>query len=284
MNYIRRDFWDLILAALLIGANAAFSIWLRLALERQLLIAAARMIVQLTLMGFILKALFAASSLLLTLAALSVMVFFAGYEVRSRQERRYAGWWSYGIGSISLFLSVTLVMVYSLGTQIQPEPWFAPRYVIPLFGMVLGNTMTGISLGPDALSSQAVRERVPIEAQLALGAPFLVAIRPLLRSAARSGFLPVVNSMAAVGLVFLPGMMTGQILSGVDPIEAIKYQMLIMFLIGGGTSLGVIVAIHLGAYRLTDKRHRLRIDRLAPRGLAPGDLAPGDLAPKAGDA
>ncbi len=263
MNLITLDAWDLLLAALLIGLNASFSIWLRLSLERQLLIAACRMIVQLTLMGYVLKTLFAISSLPFTLAALTFMALFAGNEVRGRQGRRFIGWWSYGIGTISMFFSVTLIMAYALSTQIQPDPWYAPRYTIPLFGMILGNTMTGISLGLNTLTARVARERVSVEAQLALGATFLQAIRPLLRGAARTGFIPIVNSMAAVGLVSLPGMMTGQILSGVDPIEAIKYQMLIMFLITGGTGLGVMIAVHAGAWRLTDQRHRLRLDHLA---------------------
>jgi putative ABC transport system permease protein len=262
MNLIILDISDLLLAALLIFLNGGFSIWLRLSLERQLFIAALRMVVQLTLMGFILKTLFAISSLPFTLAALTFMGLFAGYEVRSRQDRRFTGVWSYGVGLISMFFSVTLIMVYTLSTQIQPEPWYAPRYTIPLFGMVLGNTMTGVSLGLNTLTSQLVRERVSVEAQLALGAPFLQAVRPVLRGAAKTGFIPIVNSMAAVGLVSLPGMMTGQILSGVDPMEAIKYQMLIMFLITGGTGLGVIFAVHIGAWRLTDRRHRLRLERL----------------------
>ena len=264
MNIIALDASDLALAALLIGANAGFSIWLKLSLERQLLIAAGRMVVQLTLMGYILKTLFEISSPAFTLAAMLVMVLFAGREVRARQERRFTGFWSHAVGGVSLFFSVTLVTAYALGTQIQADPWFDPRYTIPLFGMILGNTMTGVSLGLNALTSQAARERLAVEAQLALGAPFAQAIRPLMRRAARSGLIPTVNAMAAVGLVFLPGMMTGQILSGVDPVEAIKYQMLIMFLIGGGTGMGVIMALHIGARRLTDSRHRLRLERLAP--------------------
>ncbi len=90
-----------------------------------------------------------------------------------------------------------------------------------------------------------------------------MAFRPYVRSAARSGLIPILNAMSAAGVVSLPGMMTGQILSGVDPMEAIKYQIMIMFLIGGGTGLGVIVAVHAGARRLSDARHRLRLDHLA---------------------
>ncbi|MGI9383497.1 MAG: ABC transporter permease [Methyloligellaceae bacterium] len=78
----------------------------------------------------------------------------------------------------------------------------------------------------------------------------------------KTGIMPIINSMSATGIVALPGMMTGQILSGVDPLEATKYQLLIMFLICGATALGVLVAVLGGAWRLTDVRHRLRLDRL----------------------
>ncbi|MEE9256612.1 MAG: iron export ABC transporter permease subunit FetB [bacterium] len=266
MSYIRLDSFDLLLAAVLVGTNAGISIWLRLAMERQLLIAALRMVVQLTLMGFFLKTLFEISSLPFTLAAMLAMILFAGNEVRLRQKRRFEGFWSYAVGAVSLFFSVALVTAYSLGTQIQADPWYAPRYAIPLFVMILGNTMTGTSLGLNTITETLARERAAVEARLALGHPYFTAVREPLRDAARTGFIPIVNSMAAVGLVFLPGMMTGQILSGVDPIEAIKYQMLVMFLISGGTGMGVILAIHIGAWRLTDRRDRLRLDRLAGPG------------------
>ncbi len=98
---------------------------------------------------------------------------------------------------------------------------------------------------------------------LGLGETRAVAFRPFVRSAVRNGLIPIINAMSAAGVVSLPGMMTGQILSGVEPMEAIKYQILIMFLIAGGTALGVVTAVHAGALRLSDARHRLRLDRLA---------------------
>ena len=89
-------------------------------------------------------------------------------------------------------------------------------------------------------------------------------VTPFTRRALRSGFMPIINAMAATGVVSLPGMMTGHILSGVDPAEAVKYQLLIMFLIGGATGLGVLGAVLGSVWRLTDQRHRLRLDRLRP--------------------
>jgi putative ABC transport system permease protein len=131
--------------------------------------------------------------------------------------------------------------------------------------MILGNTMTGISLGLHTLSVGLVRERGAVEAQLMLGAPRWQALLPVARTALRSALMPIINSMAATGLVSLPGMMTGQILAGADPEEAVRYQMLIMFLIAGGTGIGAVSAVVGGVYRLTDSRHRLRLDRLSER-------------------
>jgi putative ABC transport system permease protein len=152
--------------------------------------------------------------------------------------------------------------VFGLTTQISPDPWYDPRYAIPILGMILGNTMNGVSVGLDRLVSGAVVRRAAIEARLMLGATASEAMRGVSREAMRAGLIPTVNGMAAAGLVSLPGMMTGQILAGVEPVEAVKYQILIMFLIAGGTGLGLLAAVMAAARRLTDSRHRLRLDRL----------------------
>jgi putative ABC transport system permease protein len=265
-GYIVLSPWDLVLASVFILINAGLSLALRLGLERQLLIAAVRMILQLLLVGLVLKVVFAAASLWLTALVAAVMIGFAGREIRARQERRHKGLWGYGLGAAAMTFSGTLVTVFALTTQIQPAPWWSPQYALPLFGMILGNTMTGVSLGLDSLHSLVERERRAIEAQLLLGETSLTALLPPLRRALRSGFTPIINSMAATGVVALPGMMTGQILSGADPQEAVKYQLLIMFLIGGATGLGVLSAVLASAWRLTDHRHRLRLDRLSDTG------------------
>ena len=261
-QYIALTYWDVALAAVFLVLNGALSIWLDLRLERQLLIAAVRMIVQLVLIGFVLKALFAISSPWLTGLAALTMSAFAGREIWARQERVLAGVWGYGLGGTAMMFAGVLVTTIALTTQIQPDPWWTPRLALPLFGMILGNTMTGVSLGLDTLNTAVHRERTAIEAQLLLGATRWSATAPFVRQALRSGFMPIINAMAATGIVSLPGMMTGQILSGVDPAEAVKYQLLIMFLIGGATGFGVLVAVLGNIWRLTDERHRLRLDRL----------------------
>lgn len=261
-DYIQLETIDLLLAAVLLLINGALSLALRLRLEIPLAVAAARMVVQLALVALVLEFLFTTVSPWLTLAVAAIMVAFAGREITARQARRFTGGWSYGIGVSCMAAAAGIVTLFSLVTQIQADPWYHPQFAIPLLGMVLGNTMTGIALGLDTLTSAAVSEVRAIEARIALGHTRVQALRGVTRQALRSALMPMINAMAAAGVVALPGMMTGQILSGVAPIEATKYQILIMFLIVGGTGLGALTAVLGGVYRLTDERHRLRLDRL----------------------
>ncbi len=264
MTYIRLDYGDLALAGLLVVLNGGLSMALELGVERRLAIAAVRRVVQLTLVGLVLTTLFALVSPVWTGLAALVMILFAGHEILARQDRPLAGYWAYGLGTGAMLLASTLVTLFALTTQLSPTPWYDPRYAIPLLGMVLGNIMTGISLGLQTLTIAVVRDRAAVEARLALGATRRQALLQPVRLALRSAFLPIINTMAATGVVSLPGMMTGQILSGVEPVEAVKYQILILFLISGGTGLGSMAAVLGCAWRLTDHRHRLRLDRLAP--------------------
>jgi putative ABC transport system permease protein len=162
-----------------------------------------------------------------------------------------------------MFVSSFAVTVLALLMVIGTTPWYAPQYAIPLLGMVLGNTMSGISLGLDRLTQDAAQKRSIIESRLALGQSWDSAISDSRREAIRVGLMPIINSMAAAGIVSLPGMMTGQILAGTPPVDAVNYQILVMFLIAGGTGFGTMVAVNLAARRLFDDRQRLRLDRLS---------------------
>jgi putative ABC transport system permease protein len=261
-SYIILDYWELAIASTLVLIDAILSIVFGLRIHRSLVVAAIRMTIQLALVGLVLTALFAAISPLWTGLAVLVMILFAGQEVMQRQERRLAGWWSYGLGTACMMMSSVLVTTFALLTALRPNPWYDPRYAIPLLGMILGNCMTGIALGLDTLTTGLVSRRASVEAQLMLGATRWDAAAPVTRDALRGALMPTINSMSATGLVSLPGMMTGQILSGVPPVEAVKYQILLMFLIAGGTGFGAVAAVLGGVYRLTDGRHRLRLDRL----------------------
>lgn len=262
MTYVTLGYTDILLAALLLSVNAGLSIYFKLGTAKRLAIAATRMVVQLTLVGLVLKALFATVSPWLTLLVALIMVGFAGREAMARQERTFIGFWGYGLSASSMLAAAGIVTLFALSTQLHADPWYDPRYAIPILGMILGNTMTGVSLALDRLLAEADSGRARIEARLALGHTFKDAMHGPLRSAMRAGLIPTVNGMAAAGLVSLPGMMTGQILAGVEPVEAVKYQLLIMFLLAGGTALGVFATVMLGQKRLSDSRQRLRLDRI----------------------
>lgn len=263
MDYVPLTYLDIVIAAGLILINGLMSFFFRLGLERNLAIATVRMVVQLSAIGFVLRFIFQQTSPLWTIALALIMVLVAGREVWARQSNPFKGWWTYGLGTTTLCFVGIVGTVFGVAGLIRPEPWFEPRYVLPILGMMLGNALTGISLALETLTATAKRERVAIEARIALGETRMRALDDALRQALKTGTMPIINAMAASGIVALPGMMTGQILSGIDPVEATKYQLLIMFLIAGTTALGVLAASFGGVYLLTDERHRLRLDRLS---------------------
>jgi len=253
---------DLAVSASLIVLDAAISIGMRLGLHRQIAIAAVRMVVQLVAIGFVLRFVFALNNPAATIMIVVIMVLVAGREVAARPEKRFKGYANHAIGAGSVALATGLTAVLALTTAIRPHPWFDPRYAIPLAGIVLGSVLNASSLALDSILSGVSRERAAIEARLALGESFRAAMAPLVRTAVRRGLLPIINQMSAAGIVTLPGIMTGQILVGLDPLEAVKYQILLMFLLSGGSGLAAVAVTYLGAAHLTDVRERLRLDRL----------------------
>ena len=161
-----------------------------------------------------------------------------------------------------MFVSAFATSIFALIVVVGNEPWYAPQYAIPLLGMMLGNTMNGVALGLDRLTQSVWQQRTSIEAKLALGYEWRAAIRDIVRDSVRVGLMPIINAMAAAGIVSLPGMMTGQILAGTAPLEAVKYQIMIMFMITAGTGFATIIATHVGAKHMFDERSRLRLERI----------------------
>ena len=253
---------DLLIAASLVLLLALLSMRLRSDISRQLLIASVRTALQLALIGLVLKVLFENASLVWVTILAFIMLLIAGREVMVRQEYRFRGWRGYAMGTFSMFLSSFAVTVFALVVILGDDPWYTPQYAIPLLGMLLGNTMNGIAIAMDRLTHTAWEQRQVIEARLMLGERWDKAISDYRRQAIRSGMIPIINAMAAAGVVSLPGMMTGQILAGALPMDAVKYQILIMFLIAAGTGLGTLAAVAIGSKHLFDERQRLCLDRL----------------------
>jgi len=253
--------FDLSLAALLVVALALLSWRVYPDLARQLIVAGLRTAIQLSLVGLVLKALFHNANLLWVVLMSLVMLAIAGREVMARQHQRFAGAWGYAIGVLSMFISSFSIALFALLVVVGNQPWYQPQYAIPLLGMLLGNTMNGIALALDRLTQSAWEQRDVIEARLVLGQSAREAVTGIRQQVFRSGLIPIINAMAAAGVVSLPGMMTGQILAGADPVEAVKYQILIMFLVTAGSGFGTFAAVQLAIGRLFDERQRLRLDR-----------------------
>jgi putative ABC transport system permease protein len=262
---IELNAWDLATAATLVMALAVTSFYLQLGIGKSLIVSAIRTTVQLLLIGMVLKILFDNANVVFIAVIAIIMLSVASREVFARQQRRFTGWWSFGIGSTSMFISTFSITLLTLWVIIASDPWYSPQYAIPLLGMLLGNSMNGVSLSLDRLTQAAWQQRDIIEQRLMLGLPRHEAFLEVRKESIRAGMIPIINAMTTAGLVNLPGMMTGQIIAGSPPVEAVKYQILIMFLIATSTGFGIIAAVALATRRLFDERHRLRLDTLTSK-------------------
>ena len=258
--------FDLAIAAALMLICAGLSQGLRLGVTQPLLIAAARTVVQLLLIGLVLRLVFAEPRLEWILPIALIMLLAAAREISARQRRRLTGGWGLGISVMSLSLSCFLLTVLTLKVILSVPTWYAPQYAIPILGMLLGNSMNGIALGLERLTQGAIEQRSVIEARLLLAQNWNEAVSDVRRDAIRAGLIPIINAMAGAGIVSLPGMMTGQILAGAPPVEAVKYQILTMFLIASATVAGTVTGVWVSSRRLFDHRDRLRLDRLSGAG------------------
>jgi len=263
-GYLALSGWQVAIAASLVLLCGAISVALKLGLERSLGLASLRMIVQLLLIGYVLKWVFQADSILLVVTLAAIMTFIAGVSAVRRTERRYPG--VYLASSVSVLVSSWLVTAFGIGVVLQKaDSWYEPQYLIPILGMILGNTLSGISLGLSRLEDELVAHRDLVELSLALGATGWEAARGPVRLAVRTGMIPTINAMMVTGIVSLPGMMTGQLLAGISPLEAVKYQIVIMFLIASGTTLGTVGIVLLSFRRLFNRQHQFQSQLLVAR-------------------
>jgi putative ABC transport system permease protein len=267
-DYIDLNFWQVGIAAAMILISGAISLGLQLGLERRLFLAAVRTVLQLLLIGCVLTWIFAPGRPWYFVVALAmVMTLIAGGAAVRRTERRYRGVWLDSV--IAMWASSWLVAAVALFLVIQvqrhEDTWCPPQYAIPLLGMILGNTLNGIALGFERLGEELVGKRDQVETLLALGATRWEAARSAIQTAVRTGMTPTINSMMVVGLVSLPGMMTGQLLGGMSAMQAVMYQIVIMFFIAAGTSLGTVCIVLLSYRRLFTPYHQFLPMKLAKR-------------------
>ncbi|PLY02690.1 MAG: iron export ABC transporter permease subunit FetB [Desulfuromonas sp.] len=224
--------------------------------EKEMLVASVRMFVQLLAVGYVLKVIFAIDQAWAVMLILVLMLVIAVQMTVARVQQRMPG--IYRIVASALFLGCGCTTFIFCGLIIGLSPWYDPRYLIPLAGMIIGNSMTGSSLAAERLTAEINDRREEIETALSLGVSSLRAARPAVHSAFRAALIPTVNAMAAMGIVFLPGMMTGQILSGTEPLLAVRYQIAIMCVITISVALTSCLIVWQGVRSFFTENHQLR--------------------------
>ncbi len=236
-------FWSLVAAYLLLIPPVAILLYLRVPILKEAGIAIARMTLQLLFVGFYLQIVFRLNNPWLNLTWLLVMVGVANVSILRGCRlslRRFV---------VPLFIALlagTAIPVLAfVGPILQRPNWLDAQYVIPLAGMVLGNCLRADIIGLKHFYEGILKSEKAYHQSLAQGARLHEAVHPYFRDALQAALLPTVATMATIGLVALPGMMTGVILGGADPFTAIKYQIAIMIAIFSGTAMTVFITIRL---------------------------------------
>lgn len=234
---------------------ALISVRMQLELHNKLLIAIIRCFGQLSVLGWILVPIFKADSWCLTMAYGFLMVVVASFEAVSRPQHTFHGALFFVV--VILGTVAAVVVWFGLFVVIGVSPWYDPQYMIPILGMVLGNSCSGISVGLTSILNEFVSGRDHIELLLSFGASRIEATRECTHRAIQLSMTPLINAMNVVGVVAIPGMMTGQILGGSDPWVAAKYQVAIFQLIGAAAAVSSILLVFLVGVVLFDGQSRL---------------------------
>ncbi len=238
----------------LIVLCSGISLFLGLALEKKIILATVRSCLQLALLGYVLTWLFTQNGPWVFFFVFMFMALVASQTAMKRVARRHKGlfWVTY----ISIFFSSFLTGSYTLFISIPQDPWFDITRSIPLIGMILGNSLTGVSLTMDKLTDHLALKKNEIEESLSLGATRFEACRSLLVDSIQTGMTPILNSMMVVGLVSIPGMMTGQLLAGNSPTQASLYQMAILLIICSTSYLSTLMVALISFVRFLNSFHR----------------------------
>lgn len=232
----------------------------RLGLEREYLIASVRTVVQLFLVGTALGFIFDHASVWLVLAVVALFVCVSAFTAVGRQHRKVPGL-LLRMGA-ALTASAALLTILVSAFVIQVSPWWTPQYLIPLAGMIVSNSMNAAALAIERLRAELDVRRGEVEELLALGASARQAVDVPAKAALRAALRPNLNSMYVVGLVSIPGTMTGQILAGLPPGGAARYQILVMFLWNAGAAATCALLVWLSYRRFFTDALQLRSELL----------------------
>ncbi|KAJ3151988.1 hypothetical protein HDU89_001633 [Geranomyces variabilis] len=255
------DWSNVAIASTLILSNICLSLLFGLGLEKQLLVAATRCLIQLTIMGHILQPVFDKESPLFVAMLTLLLISIAILEISfNRTKFRH----DYMLSTVALSTITAVLLTSFVGNALAfgASPWYRPRTYIPTVGMLLGNCMSAQAVGLNAIMGQATDNKERIEMYLSFGATRWEAARPLVVEAIRTALLPVLNNMSVMGLISIPGMMTGQIMGGSSIGDAVRYQQILIFMISSSSTIGTIASCMSCCFIIFDDCDRLRLDRI----------------------
>ncbi len=252
--------WQMGLTLFFVVFAGAISLILSLGLTKNLFIGTVRTFAQLFLMGYALKYIFALKSSFLIIAVFSAMIAAAAHIVRSRVPEKEVG---FGLPVfLAMAASYILVTITVTSIIIQADPWWHPQYFLTIGGMVAGNSMNALAIALERLFSSLRQKRAEVEMKLCLGAGYKEASHDIMRDALRAGMIPSINSMMSVGIVSIPGMMTGQIIAGADPALAARYQIIVMLMLVASTALSSVIVVGIVRKLCFGKHQELLLSRI----------------------
>jgi putative ABC transport system permease protein len=246
------SFTDVLATLALVAVAVAVSLWQRTELERDIGVAVFRSFVQLTAIGYVIKVIFDQDNIGFVVLLISVMVVFGALTARGR-ARHVPGSFLPLLAALSLAGATTLLLVVALGV-FEPEP----RFLVPVGGMVVGNSMTAAAVALNRLGDEVRSSAREIEATLALGATSTQAMLPIIKRSLRSGTIPLIDSTKTTGLIFFPGTMVGMLLAGAEPIDAVRLQLILLYALLGSVSLAALVATGLAYRNFFTAAHQLK--------------------------
>ncbi|KAI8320385.1 hypothetical protein GQ54DRAFT_298694 [Martensiomyces pterosporus] len=259
--------WNVVLAASMLLVTVGISFAMKLRLEKQIIVASVRCVVQLTVLGLILRHVFATQNPIYVFGMAGVLGGLAALEVAQwRSKRTIKG--MFWIAFFPIFGSAITVGLIGASYAMNFDPPYTASKFIPILGMLLGNTMVGVALGMDSVLASLDSRRDVVEAMLCYGASRWEVVHPIVVEAMRTSLIPTITMVGITGLISIPGMMSGQILGGADVMDAARYQQVIMFMIAASTALGVVIAAITVAFVVVDKEPKLRPERISVRSVA----------------
>lgn len=259
-DYITISNTSLIVSISLMLVVAVIGLVNRLGITKNVLLGTIRSFAQLTIMGYVLEWIFDLERWYLTVLMLIIMIVFATHDSYKRIGFRVGKTFSCCLTSMIIGTAFPLAFMFYIVLNI--SPWYNPQYIIPISAMVISNTMTAISICLNNYGSELRLRRYEVEAKLSLGAKRGTALEAIRKSSIKAGLIPTINALMVLGIVKLPGMMTGQILGGVSPIESVKYQLLIMYMISAATAVSLFLLVYMVEKGVFNEREQIRYELL----------------------